>query len=131
MDFAALHVDDAQEVQAPDGAAVHVLVQESRGSMARFSLPPFGIARAVVHNSVEELWYFLSGTGRMWLKADGREEVVTISPGMSVAISPGTAFQFRSDSAEPLRALGVTMPPWPGAHEARATTGPWTPTDLP
>jgi len=131
MDFAALHVDYAQEVSAPDGSIVHVLVQGSQGSMARFSLPPFGISRAVVHNSVEELWYFLSGAGRMWLQAGGREEVVTISPGMSVAIGPGTAFQFRSDSAEHLRAVGLTMPPWPGDHEARATTGPWIPTHRP
>jgi len=24
--------------------------------------------------------------------------------------------------------LGITMPPWPGADEARAAAGPWTPT---
>jgi len=29
---------------------------------------------------------------------------------------------------DPLTVLGVTMPPWPGAGEATAAAGPWTPT---
>ena len=29
---------------------------------------------------------------------------------------------------EPLRAVGTTMPPWPGEDEAILAAGPWTPT---
>ena len=85
-----------------------------RGSMAHFRLAPGGVSRAVRHVSVEELWYFVAGRGRMWRKDDGGELVVEVHPGMSLDIPVGTAFQFRADGDEPLEAVGVTMPPWPG-----------------
>jgi mannose-6-phosphate isomerase-like protein (cupin superfamily) len=125
MSFASLHVDDAMEAAAPDGSTVRVLVRTPGGSMARFSLPPGAVSRAVVHRTVDEVWYVLSGRGRMWLRAGDREAIVALAAGMSVTIPVGTAFQFRSDSAEPLQAVGVTMPPWPGAQEAVAAEGPW------
>jgi hypothetical protein len=53
--FAAVHVDDALEVVAPDGSAVRVLVRTANGSMARFSLPPFAVSRAVMHRTVDEV----------------------------------------------------------------------------
>ena len=94
--------------------------------MARFSLPPFAVSRAVVHRTVDEVWYFLSGRGRMWLRSsDDRATIIDVAPGLSVAIPVGTAFQFRSNSAEPLQAIGVTMPPWPGEDEAMVVPGPW------
>ncbi len=125
MTFAALHADEAPEVVAPDGSAVRVLVRAAAGSMARFSLPPFAVSRAVVHRTVDEVWYFLAGRGRMWLRSCGRETTIDVAAGLSIAIPAGTAFQFRSDSAEPLQAIGVTMPPWPGEDEAVAVEGPW------
>jgi mannose-6-phosphate isomerase-like protein (cupin superfamily) len=79
----------------------------------------------VAHRTVEEVWYFLAGSGRMWLRSGDRDAIIDVAPGMSVAIPAGTAFQFRSDSAEPLQAIGVTMPPWPGDGEAVAVEGPW------
>jgi mannose-6-phosphate isomerase-like protein (cupin superfamily) len=128
MTFSGLPVDVAPDVVAPDGSAVRVLVRTARVSMARFSLPPFAVSRAVAHRTVEEVWYFLAGTGRMWLRGGGRDAIIGVAPGMSVAIPAGTAFQFRSDSAEPLQAIGVTMPPWPGNGEAVAVDGPWAAT---
>ena len=53
---------------------------------------------------------------------------VQISAGVSIDIPLGTTFQLRSHGQEPLRALGATMPPWPGPGEAILTEGPWTPT---
>lgn len=96
--------------------------------MARFSLPPFAVSRAVAHRTVDELWYFLAGSGRMWLRCGERETIADVAAGLSVAIPAGTAFQFRSDSAEPLQAVGVTMPPWPGEDEALPAEGPWSAT---
>jgi mannose-6-phosphate isomerase-like protein (cupin superfamily) len=125
MTFSALHVDEAPDVVAPDGSTVRVLVRTASGSMARFSLPPFAVSRAVAHRTVEEVWYFLAGSGRMWLRSGDRDAIIDVAPGMSVAIPAGTAFQFRSDSAEPLQAIGVTVPPWPGDGEAVAVEGPW------
>jgi mannose-6-phosphate isomerase-like protein (cupin superfamily) len=115
----------ATEVSAPDGSTVRILAASARGSMAHFALPAYGVSRAVAHRTVEELWFVVSGHGRMWRRDANREEIVVLEAGMSLAIPCGTSFQFRSDSAEPLRAIGVTMPPWPGGDEAYAAEGPW------
>ena len=104
---------------------VRILAAATRGSMARFTLPPHGVARAVRHRSVEELWFIVSGRGRMWRCDADTEEVVGLEHGTSLAIPCGASFQFRSDSAEPLHAVGVTMPPWPGDDEACFVEGPW------
>ena len=125
VEFATKLLDSAQEATAPDGSAVRILVRTERGSMARFSLPPFAVSRPVAHRTVEEVWYFLSGTGRMWRRTGSGEAIVAVAPGVAISIPVGTAFQFRSDSDEPLHAVGVTMPPWPGEHEAYAVEGIW------
>lgn len=110
---------------APDGSEVRLLATGARGSMAHFRLPPGGVARAVRHRSVEELWYFVAGRGRMWRKAGDREEVLEVHAGLSLDIPVGVSFQFRADGDAPLEAVGVTMPPWPGAEEAEFVEGPW------
>jgi mannose-6-phosphate isomerase-like protein (cupin superfamily) len=56
----------AADVRAPDGCEVRILVASPRGSMAHFTLLPGQVSRAVAHRTVEELWYFLTGHGRMW-----------------------------------------------------------------
>jgi mannose-6-phosphate isomerase-like protein (cupin superfamily) len=61
----------------------------------------------------------------MWRRLGGREETVEVAAGTSVSIPVGTRFQFRSDSDEPLSAVGATMPPWPGEDEAYPVEGPW------
>jgi mannose-6-phosphate isomerase-like protein (cupin superfamily) len=96
--------------------------------MARFSLPGFGVSRAVVHRTVDELWYFIAGRGEMWLRSATSEATIPVAAGQSVAIPAGTTFQFRSRTADALQAVGVTMPPWLGDGEALAAEGPWTPT---
>jgi mannose-6-phosphate isomerase-like protein (cupin superfamily) len=113
---------------APDGSEVRLLATLPRGSMAHFTLPPGAIARAVAHQSVEELWYFVRGRGRMWRRLGGEEATVAVSPGVSIAIPTGAHFQFRCDGDEPLEAVGVTMPPWPGPDEAVFVEGIWPPT---
>ena len=52
----------------------------------------------------------------------------SLHPGVSLTIPVGTRFQFRSFGPEPLAAVAVTMPPWPGEGEAMIVTGPWEPT---
>jgi mannose-6-phosphate isomerase-like protein (cupin superfamily) len=118
----------AADVIAPDGCEVRILAASARGSMAHFTLLPGEVARAVVHRTVEELWYFLTGTGRMWRQLGDREEIAAVGPGVSLAIPAGTRFQLRNDGAGPLAAVAVTMPPWPGEDEARLVEGPWPPT---
>jgi mannose-6-phosphate isomerase-like protein (cupin superfamily) len=113
------------DVIAPDGCEVRILVQTSRGSMAHFTLGPGQIARAVAHRTVEEVWYFLSGHGRMWRQLGEHEEIADVAPGVSLSIALGTRFQLRNDGAEPLAAVAVTMPPWPGDDEAYLVEGKW------
>ncbi|HEX5794312.1 MAG TPA: cupin domain-containing protein [Geminicoccaceae bacterium] len=116
------------DVIAPDGCEVRILALGARGSMAHFTLLPGQVSRAVVHRTVEELWYFLTGTGRMWRRLGDREEIAPVGPGVSLAIPTGTRFQLHNDGASPLAAVAVTMPPWPGEDEARLVEGPWPPT---
>ena len=118
----------APDAIAPDGSEVRLLCAGLRGSMALFTLPPGAVARAVVHRTVEELWYVVAGAGRIWRRLPGREETVALHPGASVSLPAGTSFQFRSDGAEPLVIAGVTMPPSPGAEEAVPVAGVWEPT---
>jgi len=115
-------------VIAPDGSEVRILCAVGRGSMAQFALPPGAVSKAVAHRTVEEVWYVVSGLGRMWRELDGREEIVELVPGVSINIPVRTKFQFRCDGAEKLVAVGTTMPPWPGDGEAYVVEGKWKPT---
>jgi mannose-6-phosphate isomerase-like protein (cupin superfamily) len=113
---------------APDGSEVRVLCQGARGGLAVFALPPRAVAKAVAHHTVEEVWYILSGSGRMWRKLGEYEEIVELTAGVSLTIPTGTHFQFRCDGDERLEVIGATMPPWPGDSEAYFVEGTWQPT---
>ena len=93
--------------------------------MAHFTLGAGQVSRAVAHRTVEEVWYFLSGHGRMWRRQGTWQETVEVTAGVSVSIPLGTHFQLRNDGAEPLAAVAVTMPPWPGDDEAYLVEGKW------
>jgi mannose-6-phosphate isomerase-like protein (cupin superfamily) len=123
--FATVRIEDAVTVQAPDGSMVKILASGAKGSMAQFSLDPGLTSIAVCHRSVEELWYFTGGAGKMWRSNAAGESVVRVEPGLSLAIAAGTSFQFRSTGDAALTAIGVTMPPWPGMDEAFTVKGRW------
>lgn len=129
QDFDTRQLPEARDVVAPDGSDVRILLQLDRGGMAHFELAAGRVSRAVAHHSVAEIWYVLRGQGQMWRCQAEREETVTLVPGTCVSIPAGTHFQFRSTTAEPLAAVGVTMPPWPGPDEAYEVPGAW-PADL-
>jgi mannose-6-phosphate isomerase-like protein (cupin superfamily) len=113
---------------APDGSEVRLLASLSRGSMAAFRLVPGAVSKAVAHCTVEEVCYFTAGQGRIWRRLGDDEEITEVAAGVSITIPTGTHFQFRCDGAEPLQAVAVTMPPWPGADEACFVSGMWEPT---
>ena len=124
-DFETMKLPDRPDVAAPDGSDVRILPGLAGGGMAHFELPPGKTTLAVAHRTVEEIWYILSGRGEMWRKQGDREEIVALEPGVSLTIPLGTAFQFRCPGDEPLQAVAVTMPPWPGPDEAVPADGPW------
>ena len=118
----------ARDAIAPDGSDVRVLLQLRGGGLAHFEISHDATSIAVCHRTVEEIWYVLSGRGQMWRKLNQHEEVIALEPGVSLTIPLGTSFQFRSTGRDPLRAIGVTMPPWPGDGEAFEVPGKWAAT---
>lgn len=123
--FITLSLPEEPTETAPDGFDVRVLLRLTRGSMAHFQLAPGRTSAAVEHRTVEELWYLVGGEGEIWRERGGVEQIVALKPGVSLSIPVGTRFQFRSLGPEPLTAIGVTMPAWPGPEEAVFVTGPW------
>ena len=112
MGFETKRIHSERDAIAPDGSEVRVLCQLSRGGLAIFSLPPNAVSKAVAHRTVEEVWYILSGKGRMWRKLGDQEEIAALGPGV----------------AAELEMRAGTMPPWPGVNEAYFIDGAWHPT---
>jgi mannose-6-phosphate isomerase-like protein (cupin superfamily) len=125
--FATTGVSSLPTETAPDGSAVRALLGLPGGTLAHFVLNPGQISRCVVHRSVEEIWFVLSGHGELWRKQAAREAVVVLEPGVCVTLPRGTHFQFRASEVEDLVIIAVTMPPWPGQNEAEFVLGPWAP----
>ena len=123
--FATMQLPAEPEIVAPDGSDVRVLLGLAGGGMAHFSLAPGETSAAVMHRTVEEIWFVLSGQGEMWRRQDDRAEIVALAPGVCLTIPLGAAFQFRATGDTPLTAVAVTMPPWPGDGEALIVDGAW------
>ena len=121
--FATLRLPKDVSVQAPDGSDVRILLGLKGGGMAHFDLAPGKTSKAVVHRTVEEIWYIVGGRGEMWRKQGEREEIVALETGVCLTIPLGTRFQFRTRDG--LQAVAVTMPPWPGDGEASEVPGRW------
>ena len=117
LPFETLSLADAPVVTAPDGSTVHVLPRVAGGSMAHFTLEPDQASSAVVHRSVEELWFVVGGSGEMWRRAGDRSSVVALAPG--TALQPNGLKQL-------LRRLGTkTGLPKVHAHRFRHTFATW------
>jgi mannose-6-phosphate isomerase-like protein (cupin superfamily) len=117
------HISEHAAEVAPDGSRVRPLLRCAGGSMAHFSLEPGKTSLPVVHKTVDELWYVISGRGELWRRCEGEESIVPLNSGICLSILAGTAFQFRAVGAEALEIVAVTLPPWPGADEAQQTQG--------
>jgi len=130
-DFATKQMSTTPEHVAPDGSDVRELLSLQGGGMAHFELAAGQTSIAVAHQTVEEIWFFLGGRGQMWRRQVAREQIVDVYAGVSITIPQGTCFQFRSEGPDPLAAVGVTMPPWPGMDEAVEVDGIWEPSSRP
>jgi len=125
-DFDTRRLPVNPDIVAPDGSDVRVLLRLEGGGMAHFELAPGKISDAIRHRTVNEIWFVLSGRGKIWRRQEEREEIVPLEPGVCVSIPVGTHFQFRAEDGEVLAAVGVTMPPWPGPEEAEPVAGIWS-----
>lgn len=118
------------EATAPDGSDVRILLGLGGGGLAHFELAAGRTSSPVAHRTVEEIWFILSGEGEMWRSQDGQSEITPLHHGVCLTIPLGTHFQFRAGAGAPLRAVAVTMPPWPGDGEAFPVDGPWPPSPM-
>jgi mannose-6-phosphate isomerase-like protein (cupin superfamily) len=124
--FETKRISAQRDAVALDGSDVRVLLKLRGGSMAHFELGPGQTSKAVTHRTVEEIWLFLSGRGEMWRKQQGQPEtIVQVESGICLTIPLGTHFQLRSFGEEPLSAVGITMPPWPGDDEVVIVQSKW------
>src|SRR5258708_40242525 len=109
-DFDTKRISTGPDAIAPDGSEVRLLCGLSRGGMATFTLMPGAVSKAVAHRTIEEVWYFIHGRGRLWRKSDDAEEVIEVGPGLSIASPVGVRCHFRCDGAEPVVAVAATVP---------------------
>ena len=109
---------------ARDGSEIRLLVRGEHGSLAHCILPAGKVSAPVQHRTVEELWYVLEGAGEVGRGREGEaHRRDAIRAGNSIRIPVGTSFQFCAAPGGDLKLLLITMPPWPGAHEAVQAPG--------
>ena len=116
------------DAKSPAGADIRFIMDGETGNMIHSTVPPGQINRATVHETVSEFWHVLEGQGEIWRRDGTEERVTTLSPGVSIDIPVGTAFQYRCVGDAPLKFICISMPPWPGDHEASHLEGAWPPT---
>jgi mannose-6-phosphate isomerase-like protein (cupin superfamily) len=126
-DLHEIPVPPEPDYVAPDGSAVRLLCEVDAAGMAHFELPSGSTTQEVVHKTVDEVWFVLSGHGWMWRRRDrdGVERETELLPGLSLNLPVGTRFQFKADGSESLAVIGVTVPRWPGPDEAVEVEGIW------
>lgn len=105
---------------APDGSEITFLVSDAgRASLVEVRLAAGQTSTPFRHRTVEEIWYFLAGSGIVWRRPPAGKPVISeVQPGSCLVIPTGWAFQFRAGPGSDLRFLCYTSPPWPGADEA-------------
>ncbi|MEM9589782.1 MAG: cupin domain-containing protein [Pseudomonadota bacterium] len=116
------------DAKSPAGADIRFIMDGPTGNMIHSTVPPGQINRATVHATVSEFWHILAGEGEIWRKDEREERITPLTPGVSIDIPVGTAFQYRCTGQTPLKFICISMPPWPGDHEASHLDGAWTPT---
>ncbi len=123
--------NDRYDYLAPDGSEIRLLAEVSGGGLSHCILPAGLTSHAVYHRTVDEVWFFVSGSGEVWRKEATHEQMVPVNVGTSINIVHGTHFQFRNTGTAPLCLLIMTIPRWPGRPEAVPVPGYWPPTEGP
>ena len=105
--------EDCTPLVSPHGEVVYELLGNAAGgasqhSLAHIELPPGKVSRKHVHPSAEESYYILAGEAR--IEVDGAP--FTLTPGQSIAITPGMTHQIFNAGAGVLRFLAICAPAW-------------------
>jgi mannose-6-phosphate isomerase-like protein (cupin superfamily) len=118
----------AADARSPAGADIRFIMEGPTGNMIHSTVPVGQVNRATVHATVSEFWYVLDGAGEIWRRDGAAATITRLEPGVSIDIPVGVAFQYRNVGQTPLTFICITMPPWPGDHEASPVEGFWVPT---
>lgn len=118
----------ATDAKSPAGADIRFIMDGPTGNMIHSTVPPGQINRETIHETVSEFWYVLEGNGEIWRRDGEQERVPKLVPGVSIDIPVGTVSQYRNVGETPLKFICISMPPWPGDHEASHLEGAWKPT---
>ncbi len=110
------HIDAAERFESVDGSTIRELagivsLPSRQQSLAEASVPVGGETGEHYHPIAEELYFFVSGTGR--LRIDGEERDVVA--GDCALIAPGAIHKLVNAGDEPLRLLCCCAPPWTAA----------------
>lgn len=124
------YLDQRQTAEtACDGSSVLLLARTMWASLVHCTLPPGSISATTVNRGIDEVWYFLSGSGELWRSNSNLSldinPPVPVSPGTTVSIPRDTIFQFRSDLSGPLVFICHTTPPWPGPESNELASDGW------
>ncbi len=99
-----------------DGSVIRSLLDRTNSSAANQSLaeatvPPGGVTQPHSHPRSEEIYYILSGTGRITVGGEARD----VGPLDAILIPPGTRHAIANTGSQPLVFLCCCAPPY--AHD--------------
>ena len=112
---------------APDGSEIRLLPDVQGGGLAHCALPSRKTSLAVRHKTVEEIWYFIEGTGEVWRQMGSKKRTTRVHSDVCITIPLGCHVQFRNTGDAPLCFIIATIPRWPGKSEALKVADHWKP----
>jgi mannose-6-phosphate isomerase-like protein (cupin superfamily) len=117
-----IHVDELKAFTTKDGSTIREFVGPAwtparNQSLAEATVQPGGQTDEHFHPQAEEIYYFVSGAGRMRLGEAERE----IEAGECVVIPPGVPHKLWNDGEEPLVLLCCCAPAY--HHDDTVLTG--------
>jgi mannose-6-phosphate isomerase-like protein (cupin superfamily) len=107
------NLDRVASFTTKDGSEIRELLAHRNScianqSLAEARLPPGAATAAHYHPKTEEIYYILSGQGRMRIGA----ETADVGRGDAIAIPPGRTHQITNTGQEPLVFLCCCAPPY-------------------
>jgi mannose-6-phosphate isomerase-like protein (cupin superfamily) len=103
---------ELEPIVPPDGSEVREIARPPdtarNQSLAEARIPAGGETTEHLHRAAEEIYYFVSGEGRMRLGDEESE----VRPGETVVIPPGTRHKLWNPGSEPLVLLCCSSPPY-------------------
>jgi mannose-6-phosphate isomerase-like protein (cupin superfamily) len=123
--WATVDLPSEPDHRARDGTEVRNLLSVDAGAVMSRTLDSGQVSYPVFHQTADEIWYVLDGTGDVW-RSDGIEaETTHVEAGTCLTIPAETRFQSRATGESPLQTL-VGVFPWSSdGPEAPGAEGIW------